>query len=199
MHQTDSDLPALISSRICHDLAGPLMAIANGLELLEMSGLGALPEATLLSDSVKAARARMEFFRIAYGSASATAALSSAKCANVIKDNFGERKISVQWLVAGDLPRSEAKLAFLLAQCCESAIAGRGSLDIERTSAGWQLRATAERMNDIGPLWTVLSDGTGQVSSAEVHFSLAAATAKAQGLRMTVDRNDGMLTLTASA
>ena len=38
MAQTELDLAALISSRICHDLISPIGAINNGLELLGMSG-----------------------------------------------------------------------------------------------------------------------------------------------------------------
>ena len=41
MDQFNIDLPALIGSRICHDLISPIGAINNGLELLEMAGTGA--------------------------------------------------------------------------------------------------------------------------------------------------------------
>ena len=34
---SDTDLPALIAARICHDLISPLGAIGNGVELLEWS------------------------------------------------------------------------------------------------------------------------------------------------------------------
>ena len=36
MVETDTDLAALIGSRICHDLISPVGAINNGLELLLM-------------------------------------------------------------------------------------------------------------------------------------------------------------------
>ena len=71
MAQTELDLAALISSRICHDLISPIGAINNGLELLGMSGQSLdTPEMSLINESVQNASARIRFFRIAYGAAS---------------------------------------------------------------------------------------------------------------------------------
>ena len=67
----DQDLSALLGSRICHDLISPLGAIANGVELLQMSGAAASPEVALIAESVANANARIRFFRVAYGIASA--------------------------------------------------------------------------------------------------------------------------------
>ena len=65
-----TDLGAKVASRICHDLANPLGAIANGLELLLLPGLEPTPEMSLLQDSVASASARIRWFRLAFGPAS---------------------------------------------------------------------------------------------------------------------------------
>lgn len=64
MVQINLDLPALIGSRICHDLISPIGAINNGLELLNMAGTGAAPgpELELIGQSVESASARIRFF-----------------------------------------------------------------------------------------------------------------------------------------
>lgn len=48
-----------------------LGAIGNGVELLELSGLGDSPEMALISESVQNANARIRFFRVAFGAANA--------------------------------------------------------------------------------------------------------------------------------
>jgi histidine phosphotransferase ChpT len=68
----DTTLAALISSKICHDLAGQIGAINNGLELLEEEN----DEDTryyaleLIQNSAKAAWAQLDFNRLAFGMSS---------------------------------------------------------------------------------------------------------------------------------
>ena len=72
----DTALAALISSKICHDLAGQIGAINNGLELLEEEN----DEDTryyaleLIQNSAKAAWAQLDFNRLAFGVASSIGA-----------------------------------------------------------------------------------------------------------------------------
>ena len=73
----DTALAALISSKICHDLAGQIGAINNGLELLEEEN----DEDTryyaleLIQNSAKAAWAQLDFNRLAFGVSSSLGAL----------------------------------------------------------------------------------------------------------------------------
>ena len=162
---THSDtLPALISSRICHDLASPLMAIANGLELLEMSGFGGTPEAELLSDSVKSARARMEFFRIAFGSAASEGQIGPRRAQEALGDHFRDRKIVVRWDVTDNVSRADAKSAFLLAQCCETAMPRGGTITLSRDGGAWVLIAETPTVRDVPDLWCHIPEGSMAVS-----------------------------------
>jgi histidine phosphotransferase ChpT len=72
----------LLAARLCHELSGPIAAINNGVELLaeEDSGLGSPSSpaflhdaAALVSDSARRARARLLFYRFAYGFSSGSA------------------------------------------------------------------------------------------------------------------------------
>ena len=73
----DTALAALISSKICHDLAGQIGAINNGLELLEEEN----DEDTryyaleLIHNSAKAAWAQLDFNRLAFGVSSSLGAV----------------------------------------------------------------------------------------------------------------------------
>ncbi|MBX2806926.1 MAG: hypothetical protein KTR19_13210 [Hyphomicrobiales bacterium] len=69
----DLNFSAFMSSKICHDLVGPVGAISNGLELLEEE----TDEQTrayaleLIQFSANVARNRLEFARLAFGASSA--------------------------------------------------------------------------------------------------------------------------------
>ena len=64
-------LAAMVGSRLCHDLVSPLGAIGNGVELIEMAlpYVANSPEMRLVNDSLHAARARLDLYRMAFGQA----------------------------------------------------------------------------------------------------------------------------------
>jgi len=58
----------LLAARLCHDLAGPIAAIANGSELLGDDDLDFAREAAaLIGDSARTAAKRLQLFRYVYG------------------------------------------------------------------------------------------------------------------------------------
>lgn len=65
----DLTLVSMLSSRICHDLVGPIGALGNGVEFLS----GKVDEATrdsavqLIADSARLASAKLQFYRAAFG------------------------------------------------------------------------------------------------------------------------------------
>src|SRR5262249_61818725 len=68
------DLAALLCSRVCHDLISPTGAIVNGLEVLEEEDSDEETKAfalDLIKRSAKTASARLQFCRLAFGSAGA--------------------------------------------------------------------------------------------------------------------------------
>lgn len=71
----DLALAALLSSRICHDLIGPVAAMNNGVEIIE-DGVEEDLRAhafELVSASARQASARLQFYRAAFGSGGALA------------------------------------------------------------------------------------------------------------------------------
>lgn len=66
------DFAALMCSRLCHDLVGPIGAVANGAELLAEGEQDMLDDATsLISNSAGQAVRRLRFYRIAFGASGA--------------------------------------------------------------------------------------------------------------------------------
>jgi histidine phosphotransferase ChpT len=188
-----SDLAQLVGSRLCHDLVNPISAIANGLELLALSGAAPTPEIELIGDAVKDALARIRFFRIAFGAARPGETISARETREVLAGLYGIGRLEVKWQVAEDLPRSEVKLGFLILNTAETAFPLGGTLCISRRTSGWQLTGTGRKMSIEDPNWVALmTPGLAAAPPpARVQFSLLAQEITARGgdLTVTVDQD----------
>jgi histidine phosphotransferase ChpT len=80
----DLRLCELLSARLCHDLVGPIGAVANGVELIGEDGSGADAEVVrLISGSAKVASNRLQAFRVAFGSGNT---LPTTGWSNTVRD-----------------------------------------------------------------------------------------------------------------
>lgn len=191
-------LAALVSSRLCHDLVSPLGAIGNGLELLEMSGaypnLAKSPEMMLISESVEAARARIRWFRLAFGHAAPDQRLSPAELSGLLGDVEKGGRLRLRLDVQGDLPRNEARMILLALMCLETALAWGGSVLLCRGASGWRLVAEAMRTKRDPALWSWLDGVPGrdrpQLAPSEVHFALLAGFAARHHRPLTWELDD---------
>ena len=77
------DITALVTARICHDLASPIGAIGNGAESVELRGNSLGEEGELVKASVNATVAKLKLFRIAFGQFHAEEMLNAAKISTV--------------------------------------------------------------------------------------------------------------------
>ena len=194
---TDTELNALVGSRICHDLISPLGAIGNGVELLTMSGVGSAPEITLISESVESANARIRFFRIAFGAASNDAMIGNSELRSVLSDLYRGNRLTVDWRIADDVPRIEAKLSFLLLQCLESALPWGGRVRVTRSGDTWNVFGQADRMKIEDPLWELLANprASVEVSASNVHFALTHPAAQQLGRRVTANISENSISV----
>ncbi len=179
-------LAALVSSRLCHDLVSPLGAIGNGLELLEMSGafpgIAKSPEMMLVSESIEAARARVRWFRVAFGQASGDQRLGLSELAALLGDAEKGHRLKIRLEAQGDLPRTEARLILLALMCLETALPWGGSVLVCRGSSGWRLVAEASRTKRDPAIWAWLdspaeSRERPEPTASDVHFALLAGFA----------------------
>lgn len=181
-------LSDLIGSRICHDLISPLRAISNGVELMAMSGATTAPEMALISESVENANARIRFFRVAFGAAASEARITRGEILSIVDAMYRGSRNRVEWKVAGNLPREDAKLAFLLLLCFESALPWGGQIVADRNGNGtWTMTAESERQKMDDHLWQMLNGGEGDVSPSDVHFALAGWQARQMERRISLE------------
>jgi histidine phosphotransferase ChpT len=192
---TVRDLSALLGSRICHDLISPLGAIGNGIELLSLAGITAAPEIALISESVENANVRIRYFRIAFGAASLGQSIGASELHSLLQDMSRGSRLAYHWMPNEDLPRAEVKLAFLLMQCLESAMAWGGDIRVSCANGRWDVTGTADRLKIEPELWELLVDPSTEtdVTAANVHFALVADSAARAGCRLRTDLSDGQI------
>lgn len=181
-------LAATLASRICHDLTSPLGAIANGVELLLLSGVVPSPELALIAESVESANARIQFFRLAYG----TAGRESVGRGEVVRtlDALARgSRLGYEWNVDGEHPREEVKAVCLLLQCLETALPMGGRLQVARQGGSWRVIAEGPRLRTELPAWQILAGSASPLSagSAVVQFTLLAGALAALDRVLVLD------------
>lgn len=175
MTQTDANISTLVGSRICHDLISPLGAIANGIELMSMSGMAQSPEIALIAESIECANARVRFFRIAYGTTATEQRIGRAEIVSILTDMSKGARLSYDWSPSSDILRQDVRLLFLLCQCLESAMPYGGVIRIEESPNGFHLTGLSEKIKMAPQTWGVLQNPQldTPVAASEVQFALA--------------------------
>ncbi len=132
MPQDEATLEMVIGSRICHDLASPLGAVANGLELLTLSGLRDSAELALVQDSLRGAKATLDVSRIAYGQP-ATGEQMGADMLQAIATAYyaGKPRLTLEWRLSGTQSRARAQIILLACFAAEQAVPRGGGLVVE--------------------------------------------------------------------
>jgi histidine phosphotransferase ChpT len=169
------DFPALIASRICHDLISPIGAIGNGVELLTMEQGGtARPEFALIAASVANANARIRLFRIAFGAATGDQRIARNEVLSILTDLGHAGRVTHAWTSQGDLARREVRLVFLLLLCLESVLPYGGRVEVIQSGTFWTISAEAQRTRIDPGLWALLTepDAVAPVEAGQVHFAL---------------------------
>lgn len=194
-----SFLAALIGSRICHDLANPIGAISNGVELLNMGGaVPGGPEMGLVSDSVAHASAKLRFTRISFGVANHGQMLGRSETELVLADCYAGGRLHVVWGVNSDQPRTSVKLAFLLIQCVESALPRGGEIHVSETDGRWRIEGSGDTVKIEHRLWDLL-DGKQIPTSlrpADVQFALAPRSIAGSGHKIEYTASANKISLT---
>jgi len=144
MQDDPFDFAGMLCARLCHDLVGPVGALGNGLELLALDQDPAMRQQTLalMASSVGAVAAKLQFFRLAFGTALQTA----------INDFYALRPhIQIKWVTeGGDLPHPMARILAVFAMLAGDALLRGGDLDIavDHTGPASEIvvRAAGERV-----------------------------------------------------
>jgi histidine phosphotransferase ChpT len=137
---TEIEFAALLVSRVCHDLVGPLGAVVNGMEVLEDERDPAMraDAIKLVTQSADSALARIQFMRIAFGAAgSAGAELDLGEIGRLVTGLVAGTKVEVQWNAARvHWPKDWAKLLMNAAVLGADALPRGGLVKVDTSPEG---------------------------------------------------------------
>lgn len=163
MASETTDLVALICSRLCHDLAGSIGAVNNGVELLAEETDAAMREEAigLIAQSASDAARRLSFFRLALGSSgSMTEPMAYTEFTRVAKAYFAGGKLSLLLPAAtGPLSKPLGKALLLGLSLAAQALPRGGSLSLAQDGKAWLIRAEGTTLRWSDDVAQALHDG----------------------------------------
>ncbi|MEP2532491.1 histidine phosphotransferase family protein [Shimia sp.] len=186
----NTDIAALVGSRICHDLISPVGAIGNGLELIGLSEGSVGPELDLISESVGNANARIRFFRIAFGMSGADQQIGLSEIFSVLDGLASGSRIQIDWSAQGAVQRDHLRMAFLAVMCLETAMPYGGILSVNREDDDrWVFHAEGSRLKIDPALWRPLAETKrpNGITPAFVQFGLLPVITQDMGRRISID------------
>lgn len=149
-------LAALLCSRLCHDLIGPIGAVSNGVELLYEENDPAVRDQALdlMAMSAGEATRRIEYYRVAFGAAAGRGADVEVNDMRRIAEALFERgRVRLEWPEPSDavkrLTIEGGKLALNLILLAAGALPRGGTVLVElqesEDSLAMVVSATGER------------------------------------------------------
>ena len=191
----DLKLASLMSSKLCHDVIGPIGAICNGIELAsDDSNADIRIEALkLVSASAGEVSARLQFYRLAFGLAGGMGQeVSICEARSLCRDLMSYGKVALDWpdSVGGAamLPKDAIKILCNLVVITAATLPRGGTLTITGDAAegGWSFAFTAK-----GPRAVLREDVTGILQNGYNEETLTAQNAGIQYL-MALCANNGV-------
>ena len=138
------DLAALLCSRVCHDVISPVGAIVNGLEVLEEDKDEGMREFAfdLIRKSARAASAKLQFCRLAFGAAgSAGASIDSGDAEKVARGLIADDRTQLNWdAPRASMPKNKIKLTLNLCLIAYACIPRGGTMNVTLAGEGDDLR-----------------------------------------------------------
>jgi histidine phosphotransferase ChpT len=202
------DLAALLCSRVCHDLISPTGAIVNGLEVLEEEDSDEETKTfalDLIKRSAKTASARLQFCRLAFGSAGSPGGKIDIGDAQAMARAFIEDdRTKLAWNLPRELlPKNRAKLLLNLLIIAGQTIPRGGTLSVDPVGEGDSMgfRIAASGLNARVPQGVIaLLQGTSENGSVDAHAIqpfYAGLLARACGLEVSLKAEGEVIVVAA--
>ena len=193
------DISNIVASRICHDIISPIGAIHNGLELISMTASLDVksPEMALIHDSCQDARARIEFFRVAFGTYQTGQMMDAPKVQSIADAIYTAPRFDLRWHLESAIDRTWAQVIYMGLMCVERQLTLGGTIDVTADADYINIIATSERPTVAHPGWERLSSDLDELPApADVQFHLLSNIAGAYGFAVEFNHRETLTTLT---
>lgn len=189
----------LLTARLCHELVGPVTAVANGAELLSEDGLEVDREAlALISDSARRIASRLQLYRFSYGFGATHAA--GPQPGELAARYFETTRVVCRYgETVRALPLADQKLACnLLVFGAETLIHG-GHVSVDAATRGFRVEAAGEGVALPREQWQALRLATpvADLTARTVHGYFTGRLAQAEGWRLVDELMPGRLCIEA--
>lgn len=196
----DLRISELLAARLCHELIGPITAVANGADLLCEDGLETDQETlTLVGESARRAASRLEFYRFAYGFVGDGWVARPSPC-ELAADYFEGSRILCRY---GDevrsLPLIQQQLACNLLVIGAEALGRGGIMAVKAVDCGIRLEAAGEDVLMTREQSAALSLAAplADLTARTVHGYFTGLLARTQGWRLAEETAPGRLYITS--
>lgn len=201
---TDLEFTALISSKICHDVIGPVGAIYNGLEILDEDDDADAKSYALdvIRNVTEQASAKLQFARFAFGAAgSAGAQIDLTMAEQISRGYVGKGKHKLKWTgPVGHMGKDHVKLLMNLISAALTALPRGG--EISATIGGsledpvFELRCSGTGARPPQYLTDIVAgttDGDLNAMNIQAYYTWRLAAATAMPIQILKDGDDILL------
>lgn len=205
---TDLEIAALLASRICHDVIGPVGAINNGLEILdEEDDPNARNYALeMIKNVTNTASAALQFARFAFGASGSAGALIDLTMAEQISRGYvvqGKGKHKLSWTgQPGHMQKDKVKLLLNLVAAAITALPRGGEISvlIEGTleDPGFEVRCRGtgarppQHLNEF-----ITGVGAPALDAMTIQAYYTVRLAEAAGMSLAIERQEPDIILAA--
>jgi histidine phosphotransferase ChpT len=194
MSDSSLELLSLLVSRLCHDLASPVGAVANGAELLadERDPAMRAQAIDLIALSANEATKRLAFFRLAFGSAGGLGDTLPSAEIRALADGFVvKNRMKTVWVLGNErIGKDRARVALNLVALAATCLPRGGELAADLSGPGFSVVAKGAPVVVPAGLAAVLAGGAGLPDGLAAHAALTVALAKSAGGRLSLSHSD---------
>lgn len=195
----------LLCSRLCHDLVGPIGALGNGVELMELEDDPTLAKDALdlLKQSAENAARRLKFLRLAFGAAGGdTQPLPAGEARKATLDFYADHRFSVEWQEGPDAgaDKSLIRLAMNLAMAAAAGLIRGGTLSVAIQAQDIRIVGTHDRASLPEPVVAALEGRTRATNGQDariIEAYHARLIAEASGRTLDVRQSPGRFEIVA--
>lgn len=195
MADSSLELLSLLVSRLCHDLASPVGAVANGAELLEDERDPKMREEAigLISMSAGEVTKRLAFFRLAFGSAGGLGDTLPPAEVRTLADGFVvKNRLRTSWTLANErVPKDLARLALNMMALAAACLPRGGDLAADLSGTGFNVLIKGAPVTVPETIRAVLAGGTDLPDGHAAVATLARNLAKLLGGRLDLAASEG--------